>query len=277
MAMQIEGTYETKEKTMVLYHKKAKTLMAQFERCSIHQVPRCENDRADSLPKFGAILSGIKDHKITVMIKHQIVEEIDLSTIEEPCSWKDEIVGYFKEGFQLSDPLQARRLKFKPARFTLIGTQLYKRTIDEPLLKCLDHERAKGKIFSSKDYQAGLLLAYHGIDILGPFPPARAQKKFIIVAVEYFSKWVKAEAVAKIAEGELINYIWNNIICRFVIPRIIVSDNGTQFQGKRITAWCKELKIQQNFTAVDHSQVNGQTKVTNRTILQHSKFQGLVV
>ena len=33
------------------------------------------------------------------------------------------------------------------------------------------------------------------IDIVGPFPPAQAQKKFIIVAVEYFSKWVEAEAV----------------------------------------------------------------------------------
>ncbi|KAL2226629.1 UNVERIFIED_CONTAM: Gag-Pol polyprotein [Sesamum indicum] len=110
-----------------------------------------------------------------------------------------------------------------------------------------------------------------GIDIVGPFPPAQAQKKFIIVAVEYFSKWVKAEAVAKISEKEVINFIWKNIICRFGIPRILISDNGTQFQGRKITEWCKELKIAQHFTAVANPQANGEIEVTNRTILQHLK------
>ncbi|KAL2226152.1 UNVERIFIED_CONTAM: Gag-Pol polyprotein [Sesamum indicum] len=110
-----------------------------------------------------------------------------------------------------------------------------------------------------------------GIDIVGPFPPAQAQKKFIIVAVEYFSKWVEAEAVAKISEKEVINVIWKNIICRFGIPRILISDNGTQFQGRKITEWCKELKIAQHFTVVANPQANGQTEVTNRMILQHLK------
>ncbi|KAL2228882.1 UNVERIFIED_CONTAM: Gag-Pol polyprotein [Sesamum indicum] len=110
-----------------------------------------------------------------------------------------------------------------------------------------------------------------GIDIVGPFPPAQAQKKFIIVAVEYFSKWVEAEAVAKISEKEVINFIWKNITCRFGIPRILISDNGTQFQGRKIKEWCKELKIAQHFTAVANPQANGQTEVTNRKILQHLK------
>ncbi|KAL0420546.1 UNVERIFIED_CONTAM: hypothetical protein Slati_3077500 [Sesamum latifolium] len=104
-----------------------------------------------------------------------------------------------------------------------------------------------------------------GIDIVGPFPSAVAQKKFMIVAVEYFTKWVEAEAVAKISEMEVINFIWKNIICRIGISRVLVSDNGTQFQGNAIVAWCKELKIQQNFTAVGNPQANGQTEVTNRT------------
>ncbi|KAL2251614.1 UNVERIFIED_CONTAM: hypothetical protein Sindi_2283700 [Sesamum indicum] len=69
----------------------------------------------------------------------------------------------------------------------------------------------------------------------------------------------------------MIDFIWKNIICRFGIPRTIISDTGTQFQGKEITSWLKELKIQQNFTSVGHPQLNGQTEVTNRTILQHLK------
>ncbi|KAL0453507.1 UNVERIFIED_CONTAM: Gag-Pol polyprotein [Sesamum latifolium] len=100
-----------------------------------------------------------------------------------------------------------------------------------------------------------------GIDIVGPFPTAVAQKKFIILVVEYFTKWVEAEAVVRISEKE----VWN--------PEVMISDNGTQFQGKAIVAWCKELKIQQNFTSVGNPQANGQIEVTNRTILQHLKIR----
>ncbi|KAL2228583.1 UNVERIFIED_CONTAM: hypothetical protein Sindi_1838000 [Sesamum indicum] len=110
-----------------------------------------------------------------------------------------------------------------------------------------------------------------GIDIVGPFPLAHARKKFIIVAVEYFTKWVEEEAVAKISEKEFINFIWKNIICRFGLPSVLISDNGTQFHGRKITEWCKEIKIAQHFTAVVNPQANGQIEVTNRTILQHLK------
>ncbi|KAL0433406.1 UNVERIFIED_CONTAM: hypothetical protein Slati_2674900 [Sesamum latifolium] len=58
---------------------------------------------------------------------------------------------------------------------------------------------------------------------------------------------------------------------RFGVPRILISDNGAQFQGRKIAAWCKELKIQQHFTAVENPQTNGQTEVTNRIMLQHLK------
>ncbi|KAL2235270.1 UNVERIFIED_CONTAM: Retrovirus-related Pol polyprotein from transposon opus [Sesamum indicum] len=63
VAMQIDGTYETKEKSTTMYHKKAKSLMQRFDKCSIPHIPRCKNDRTDSLSKFGALLSGIKDRK----------------------------------------------------------------------------------------------------------------------------------------------------------------------------------------------------------------------
>ncbi|XP_011081442.1 uncharacterized protein LOC105164489 [Sesamum indicum] len=53
IAMQIEGSYETKEKSMTMYLKKAKSLMQQFDKCSIQQTLRCENDRGNLLVKFG--------------------------------------------------------------------------------------------------------------------------------------------------------------------------------------------------------------------------------
>ncbi|KAL0454554.1 UNVERIFIED_CONTAM: hypothetical protein Slati_0794600 [Sesamum latifolium] len=106
-----------------------------------------------------------------------------------------------------------------------------------------------------------------GIDIVGPFPLAAGQRKFLLVAVDYFTKWVEAEPLARITEGEVMKFIWKNIICRFGIPRKIISDNGRQFQGQKIQEWCQE----QRFTTVAHPQANGQVEVTNRILVQGIK------
>ncbi|KAL0339301.1 UNVERIFIED_CONTAM: hypothetical protein Sangu_1452200 [Sesamum angustifolium] len=82
---------------------------------------------------------------------------------------------------------------------------------------------------------------------------------------------MEAEALGKISEKDVLNFIWKNIICIFGIPRVLISDNGKQFQGKKIMEWCKELKIQQNCTAVGNPRANGQTEVSNKILLQHLK------
>ncbi|KAL0462419.1 UNVERIFIED_CONTAM: hypothetical protein Slati_0129500 [Sesamum latifolium] len=73
----------------------------------------------------------------------------------------------------------------------------------------------------------------------------------------------RAEPLARITEGEVMKFIWKNIICRFGIPREIISDNGRQFQGRKIQEWCQGLRIKQRFTTVAHPQANGQVEVTN--------------
>ncbi|XP_073304555.1 uncharacterized protein [Primulina huaijiensis] len=92
------------------------------------------------------------------------------------------------------------------------------------------------------------------MDIVGPFPIARAQKKFLLVAADYFYKWVEAEPLTEITEQEDLKFLWKNI-----------------FQGKEITAWCQEMKITQSFTFVAYPQANGQTEVVNMIIVQALK------
>ena len=57
----------------------------------------------------------------------------------------------------------------------------------------------------------------------------KGQCKFIIVAVDYFTKWAEAEPLATITEQKIRNFVWRAIICRFGVPRALVSDNGKQF------------------------------------------------
>ncbi|RDX82514.1 Tf2-11, partial [Mucuna pruriens] len=107
-----------------------------------------------------------------------------------------------------------------------------------------------------------------GIDILGPFPLAPDQVKFLMVAVNYFTKWIEAEPMATITVERVKRFIWKKIICRFGLLVEIVSDNGTQFASSVTTKFCQDLHIRQSFTSVEHPQANGQAEAANRVILR---------
>ena len=66
---------------------------------------------------------------------------------------------------------------------------------------------------------------------MGPFPTAIRQLKFLVVGIDYFTKWVEAEVLATITEKNIRSFVWRNIICRYGIPRVLVSDNGKQFDN----------------------------------------------
>ena len=61
---------------------------------------------------------------------------------------------------------------------------------------------------------------------MGPLPQGKKQIKFLLVAIDYFTKWVEAEALATIIETKVQNFVWKKIVCRFGIPRTIILDNG---------------------------------------------------
>ena len=71
-----------------------------------------------------------------------------------------------------------------------------------------------------------LLFAQWGMDIVGPLPIATAQKKFLLVATNYFSKWVEVEAYAYIKDKDIFEFIWKNTVCRLGVPQAIVADIG---------------------------------------------------
>ena len=67
--------------------------------------------------------------------------------------------------------------------------------------------------------------AQWGIYIVGPLPTYPAQRKLLLIAPDHFTKWIEVEAFASIKDKDVTQFIWKNIVCRFDIPRSIVSDN----------------------------------------------------
>jgi len=99
----------------------------------------------------------------------------------------------------------------------------------------------------------------------------RGQTKFMIVVVDYFTKWIEAEALTKINAQQVQTFVWKNIICRFEIPHTIIIDNGRQFTDKKLMEFYADLRIKSTTTSVEHPQTNGQAETGNKVILGQLK------
>ncbi|GAV62408.1 rve domain-containing protein/RVT_3 domain-containing protein, partial [Cephalotus follicularis] len=113
--------------------------------------------------------------------------------------------------------------------------------------------------------------AQWGMDFVGPLPIATSQRKFLIVAVDYFTKWVEAEPLAIITEKNTESFVWKSIICRFGVPRTIITDNGKQFDCQAFRNFCREWRIEHRLASVAYPQSNGQAEVINREIISGLK------
>uniref|UniRef100_A0A2N9J139 Uncharacterized protein n=1 Tax=Fagus sylvatica TaxID=28930 RepID=A0A2N9J139_FAGSY len=113
--------------------------------------------------------------------------------------------------------------------------------------------------------------AQWGMDLVGPLPKATGNRRWLIVATDYFTKWVEAEPLANIRDRDSIKFVWKNIITRFGIPKTIISDNGTQFTSKPFTKYCSELGIKNVYSSPAYPQSNGQAEASNKTVLDGIK------
>jgi len=82
---------------------------------------------------------------------------------------------------------------------------------------------------------------------------------------------IEAEPVAQMTAHKIQHFVWKNIVCRFGVPRHLVSDNGTKFASPQLRKLCTEVGIKQVFALVEHPQTNGQVKSANRVLLKGLK------
>ena len=91
------------------------------------------------------------------------------------------------------------------------------------------------------------------------------------MAVDYFTKWTEAKALANIRDTNVKKFVWKNIVTRFGVPNSLVTDNGLQFDSKAFQTFCSELGIRNRYSTPTYPQSNGQAEAVNKTILNGLK------
>nr|GEU64281.1 reverse transcriptase domain-containing protein [Tanacetum cinerariifolium] len=242
VANQVLGTYVAKEDNMVKYLEIVKNLVNGFTTFSISQVPRSKNKKADALSKIASTsFAHLSKQVLVEVLKDKSIKEKEVETVieEDRLTWMTQLVDYLKEGILPGDKKEARKLRLKARQYELMEGVLYRRMHVGPrsvVAKAIRlgyywptmHRDARDMIRRCNDCQIHRLITRNpqqpltlitapwpfykwGIDIASPFPEGPGKVKFLIVFMDYFTKWIEAKAVAPITGGqveELPHVLW---------------------------------------------------------------------
>jgi hypothetical protein len=91
--------------------------------------------------------------------------------------------------------------------------------------------------------------------------------RYVVVVVEYFSKWIEAKPLATITSVTVQKFFWQNIVCRFGVSKAITVDNGTQFGAKTFKDFCDQISTKIHFASVRHPESNRLVERANGIIM----------
>ncbi|XP_075663359.1 uncharacterized protein LOC142632934 [Castanea sativa] len=153
----------------------------------------------------------------------------------------DPIIDFLAEDRALENVKEAARVRRTATQYWLFADQkLYRRSFEGPYLQYLRPNQAEE-----------LLTELHkaGLDIVGPFPRATGNRRFVLVAVDYFTKWAEAEELANIRDVDVKRF----------------------FDSKAFQEFCNNLGIRNRYSTLAYLQSNGQAEVTNKAIVNGLK------
>jgi transposase InsO family protein len=108
------------------------------------------------------------------------------------------------------------------------------------------------------------------LDIVGPLRTAPRGYTHQLVAIDKLSKWVEVRPITNLRAEQAVTF-FTDIIYRFGVTNSIITDNGSQFTGRKFLEFCDKFHIRVDWAAVAHPQTNGQVERANGMILQGLK------
>ncbi|XP_027155474.1 uncharacterized protein LOC113755765 [Coffea eugenioides] len=106
-----------------------------------------------------------------------------------------------------------------------------------------------------------------GMDVIGTIdPPASNGHRFILVAIEYFTKWVEAESFKHVTKKVVANFLRDHIICRFGVPETLITDNAKNLNNDMVDGLCEQFKIKHRNSAIYRPQMNGAVEAANNNL-----------
>ena len=106
--------------------------------------------------------------------------------------------------------------------------------------------------------------------MVGPLKGGSYKKKYLLVMVDKFTKWIEAKPVKTAEAGPVIDFI-SSVVHHYGVPHTIITDNGSNFTADEVKTWCANLGIKLGYASVYLPQTNSQVEWANGLILSGIK------
>ncbi|UYV70389.1 K02A2.6-like [Cordylochernes scorpioides] len=126
--------------------------------------------------------------------------------------------------------------------------------------------RSRGKM---REYNVGAPFERIAIDVAGPFPVTEDGNKYLLVAMDYFTKWPEVYAIPNQEAATVARVLVDNLICRFGVPLELHSDQGRNFESEIFRELCQVLGIWKTRTTPLHPQSDGMVERFNKNMVEH--------
>nr|GEW31552.1 reverse transcriptase domain-containing protein [Tanacetum cinerariifolium] len=231
-----ESNYTTMEKEM---------LAVEFT-FKVIDTKGAKNLAVDHLSRLENPHQNVLDHK-------EINESFPLETLNlvstrgnSSTLWFADFANYHAGNFVVKGMSSQQKSKFfkDVKHYFWDDPVLFKICADQVIRRCVSGDKAIDILKACHYRPTGghhgpNYTAKKGIDFMGPFPSSRGNK-YILVAVDYLSKWVEAKALP-INDARVVCKFLKNLFARFGTPRAIISDRGTHFLGENRASWSDKL------------------------------------
>uniref|UniRef100_A0A2N9IK69 Uncharacterized protein n=1 Tax=Fagus sylvatica TaxID=28930 RepID=A0A2N9IK69_FAGSY len=106
-----------------------------------------------------------------------------------------------------------------------------------------------------------------GMDVIGAITPKASNgHEFILVAIDYFTKWVEACSFKNVTQVAVTRFVKNNIICRYGMPEMLITDNASNLNNRMMDQLCQQFKIQHHNSAPYRPKMNGAVEAANKNV-----------
>ncbi|XP_050895250.1 uncharacterized protein LOC127101859 [Lathyrus oleraceus] len=106
------------------------------------------------------------------------------------------------------------------------------------------------------------------LDLIGEIrPPSSKNQRYILVDIDYFTKWIEAIPLPNVSQEDVVDFIQKHIIYRFGIPETVTTDQGSVFTGRKMQEFAKEMSFKLLTSMPYYAQANGQVEAANKVII----------
>eukprot|EP00253_Pinus_taeda_P013202 PITA_13202 len=237
-------------------------------------------------------------HADTEHVAEESIADESLFLISTVDPWYRDIIVYLQTQSFRPDisRSQCQKIRFQSQPYTIIGDTLYRRGVDSVFRRCFTRDKAEkvlndchsgacGGHMSGNATIAKFFIVrctppapLHPIIASGPFakwsinfitcnPHLAGGHAYIILVVNYFTKWAEAMPTFSADSKTAAIFIFNHIIARFGVPQVIITDHGSHFRNIMMTELTDQLSLRHDSSTPYYPQANGLVEAVNKVLV----------